>query len=874
MTLTEGTAGNLVWAGTSDNAVWNYNSTNTNWEIGGSRTGFMKGDNVTFTSGAGEKTVSLENGSSLIVGNMTVESGAYELILGSNGMATVSGEKLTIARGASLILGDQGNNVTRKVSLNFNQISVGGSLQFKTTGAHSWDSLTFKEGGNLHLIDGTGGQIEPHLSISAVNVAGNATITAEWDKKLKIDSLSGEGGLVVTGATSGNGFTVSLGDISSYSGAATFNNGNTGLIVNFTGDTSVNSAAKLVFNSGVTVNNTRTLTLDGEIALSGSINNTGTVSVSEDVKFDIGQMTATNGVYTFVSGGTITDSWTLLDESNFSQNGAGLARGTFSNSGNLGEITFAAAESKRLTWSGQDGIWDYNNTQSWKDSSDASETFYTNDSVVFDTNNAAVTVSGLLAPTAMEVATTTAFSGTGTVKVSNGALSIATGSSLALGANVVLDLGIQNNGTLNANITGTGTIVWGNDAGGHGSTISLSDEFTGTLELSGKISSASEQLKLGGTTKITSQKGVWFWGGSIDSDSLAFEFTGGKNEFTHALKAGELNISGGETYFSGKTRFGTLTVGSNAVVVLKKQEILDYDATTQRIVLEGGVLNISEGTRQTVGSGTTFEFNGGVISQTGTSIVDGSEYGALDIMGVHTGDNAIKVTANTDFSASLRIRGDLEFNISNDVTLAMSGVIDPKGDESKGWNDGSIFKTGDGVMCVSGNNSSYNGGFTISAGTLVAGNANALGTGAVKVVSGAKLQADVAVTLSSNLTLVVSESDKGGAGLISGAGVTIADTAKLLVDIQNLTLPSSGDANNELALNIAAANALMVDQDQIQLGAWIDNVWSNYDGEWFVQSWDNSTGTLTLAIPEPSLFGLLAGLGALALVGTRRRKKV
>ena len=389
--------------------------------------------------GLNSSTVSLENGASLFVGNMTVESGSYNLILGTNGTASVSGEKLTIVQGASLTLGDQGNNVTRKVSLGFKQISVGGSLKFYTTGAHSWSSLTFEEGGNLHFIDGTGSQEVPHISIGMVNVAGNASITSEWDKKLKIDSLSGKGTLSVTGATyAGDRFRVSIGDVSAYSGTATFNNGNNGLTVNLTGNTSVNSEAKLVFNSGVTVNNTGTLTLDGEIVLSGGINNTGTISVTESVKFDISQMTAAENVYTFVSGGTVTDSWSKLDRSNFSRNGNDLSRGAFSNTGNLGEITFVSEASKTLTWSGQSGTWDYNNSQSWKDSSDAVEKFYTNDSVVFDTENASVTVSGTVIPAFMTVSKATAFSGTGTVKVANSALTIADGTSLTLGEGVLL----------------------------------------------------------------------------------------------------------------------------------------------------------------------------------------------------------------------------------------------------------------------------------------------------------------------------------------------------------------------------------------------------------------------------------------------------
>jgi len=40
----------------------------------------------------------------------------------------------------------------------------------------------------------------------------------------------------------------------------------------------------------------------------------------------------------------------------------------------------------------------------------------------------------------------------------------------------------------------------------------------------------------------------------------------------------------------------------------------------------------------------------------------------------------------------------------------------------------------------------------------------------------------------------------------------------------------------------------------------------------YVYDSETRVGTLTLGIPEPSAFGLLAGVGALALVASRRRR--
>ena len=184
-----------------------------------------------------------------------------------------------------------------------------------------------------------------------------------------------------------------------------------------------------------------------------------------------------------------------------------------------------------------------------------------------------------------------------------------------------------------------------------------------------------------------------------------------------------------------------------------------------------------------------------------------------------------------------------------------------------------IIKNTEGTLTLSGDNT-YSGGTTVAAGTLVAASASALGTGSVKVVSGATLQADTAITLSSDLTLAVSDADLTGSGLIKGSGVMLDSSAKLLVDITGLTSVASTESADSVALQLAANSALSVSQEQIKLGYWSDaSTWTDYTGDWFVDSWDSATGVLTLAIPEPSLFGLVAGLGALTLVGTRRRRK-
>ncbi len=101
--------------------------------------------------------------------------------------------------------------------------------------------------------------------------------------------------------------------------------------------------------------------------------------------------------------------------------------------------------------------------------------------------------------------------------------------------------------------------------------------------------------------------------------------------------------------------------------------------------------------------------------------------------------------------------------------------------------------------------------------------------------------------------------------------MTFHTGAKLIVDL------SAIDILDGMTLDIistAAARAIVMDDIS-------SNTWFEVSG---AAGWNPSTFTweivnkadskvLTLTIPEPSMFGLLAGLGAIALVSARRRRK-
>ena len=130
------------------------------------------------------------------------------------------------------------------------------------------------------------------------------------------------------------------------------------------------------------------------------------------------------------------------------------------------------------------------------------------------------------------------------------------------------------------------------------------------------------------------------------------------------------------------------------------------------------------------------------------------------------------------------------------------------------------------------------------------------------------------LSVTSNSEFVV-RTDLAGATVINvgeGASVSFDNTAKLVIDLSTSmpatrsVSPVSGEAV-PIAIICASADASIGEINNIELR--VDG--SVFTGDWSLSK-ENNTLYLVASIPEPSAFGLLAGLGALLLVGTRRRR--
>ncbi|EID5689730.1 autotransporter-associated beta strand repeat-containing protein, partial [Salmonella enterica] len=257
---------------------------------------------------------------------------------------------------------------------------------------------------------------------------------------------------------------------------------------------------------------------------------------------------------------------------------------------------------------------------------------------------------------------------------------------------------VTDNATLELNTGGD----FDNNIGGTGSVVKSGDK---TLTLSGANSYTGGTTISGGTLVATNVEAL----GSGDvTDNAVLELnTGGTFDNVisgsgQVVKSGDemLTLSGANSYTGGTTISGGTLVATNV-------EALGSGDVTDNATLElntGGTFdNVISGSGQVVKSGDDALTLSGNNSYTGGTLISGGTLVASNVDALGSGD----VTDNAT----------LEMNTGGDFENAISG-------------SGQVVKSGDETLTLSGANS-YTGGTTISGGTLVANNVEALGTGDV-----------------------------------------------------------------------------------------------------------------------------------------------
>ncbi|WP_159317513.1 autotransporter-associated beta strand repeat-containing protein, partial [Salmonella enterica] len=265
------------------------------------------------------------------------------------------------------------------------------------------------------------------------------------------------------------------------------------------------------------------------------------------------------------------------------------------------------------------------------------------------------------------------------------------------------------------------------------------------------------------------------------------------------VKSGDetLTLSGANSYTGGTTISGGTLVASNVealgtgisggTLVASNVEALGTGDITDNATLEmntgGDFANNIGGTGSVVKSGDKTLTLSGANSYTGGTTISGGTLVASNVEALGSGD----VTDNAT----------LELNTGGDFANNIGGT-------------GSVVKSGDKTLTLSGTNS-YTGGTTISGGTLVANNVEALGTG--DVTDNATLELNTGGDFDNAISgsgQVVKSGDKtltlSGANSYSGA-TTISGGTLIATHVNAL---GTGAIDNRASLLLDASGQLTV----------------------------------------------------------------
>ncbi|EBO6426758.1 autotransporter outer membrane beta-barrel domain-containing protein [Salmonella enterica] len=277
--------------------------------------------------------------------------------------------------------------------------------------------------------------------------------------------------------------------------------------------------------------------------------------------------------------------------------------------------------------------------------------------------------------------------------------------------------------------------------------------------------------------------------GNVTDNATLEMNTGG--DFDNAISgSGQVVKSGDETLtLSGANSYTGGTTISGGTLVATNVEALGSGDVTDNAVLElntgGDFTNAISGSGQVVKSGDKTLTLSGANSYTGGTTISGGTLVASNVEALGTGD----VTDNAT----------LELNTGGDFDNAISG-------------SGQVVKSGDKTLTLSGANS-YSGATTISGGTLVATNVDALGSG--DVTDDATLELNTGGTFdnaisgsgqvvkSGDETLTLSGTNTYSGGTLISGGTLVASNVEALgtgdvTDNATLALNAGGDFTNNI----------------------------------------------------------------------------
>ncbi|EAA9809906.1 autotransporter-associated beta strand repeat-containing protein [Salmonella enterica] len=702
-------------------------------------------------------------------GTSLIKQGAGTLILNAEntytGGTTISGGTLVATNVDALGSGD----VTDDATL---ELNTGGTFDNAISGSgqvvKSGDDVLTLSGANSY----SGGTLISDGTLVASNVEALGTGDVTDDAVLELNT-----GGDFDNAISGSGQVVKSGDETlTLSGSNTYTGGTL-----ISGGTLVASNVEALGSGDVTDDAVLELNTGGDFdnAISGS----GQVVKSGDGALTLSGANSYSGG-TLISDGTliagrvdVLGSGDVTNDATLELNTGGTFDNTISGSGRVvksgdGALTLSGANS----YSGGTLISDGTLIAGRVDvlgSGDVTDnaTLELNTGGTFDN---AISGSGQVVKSGDDVLTLSgANSYSGGTLISDGTLVASNVEALGTGD-------VTNNATLELNTGGDFT----NNISGNGQVVKSGDE---TLTLSGTNSYTGGTTISGGTLVATNVEALGT--GDVTNNATLELNTGG--DFTNnisgngqVVKSGDdtLTFSGSNTY-TGGTLISSGTLVANDVNALGTGDVTDN--ATLMLNTGGDFINNIGGTGRVEKSGDDTLTLSGTNSYTGGTTISGGTLVATNVEALGTGD----VTNNAT----------LELNTGGDFTNNISG-------------SGQVVKFGDDALTLSGSNT-YRGGTTISGGTLVANDVNALGTG--DVTDNAVLELNTGgdfdnaisgsgqVVKSGDDTLTLSGSNTYTGGTLISSGTLVANDVNALgtgdvTDNATLELNTGGDFTNNI----------------------------------------------------------------------------
>ena len=811
------------------------------------------------------------NGTTRInAGTLQIGSGGTSGAIGSNTAVTINGT-LAFNRSDAITFSNTINGT--------GSLLQAGSGSVALTGTNSYSGSTTITAGTLSIgAGGTSGTLGPgNVTITgpgllnfnrsdthavATAISGNGTLRQSGSGTLQLSGSNTNTGAVT--ATSGtilfdgaNALSSSISQLSSNNATISLADGTVRTTTISTGDLSLDTGT-FVFDIGTTSDR---LTLS-----SGS----ATMSGTNTVKLNFLSQISTPGSWTLLSaasglGGTwnLNESFTGVVQSGFS----------FSLSSNATALTLTAAASAT------DAYWKGNLSGNWSETSGGVSNWTSNAAGTTSLASPPGDSSDVYFSAVGSSNLTTTLGGDLTVKTvsitdPNG-VTIQAGNTLTANSSSFAAFNIAAaSGTTTINATLAGATAGLNKAGGGTLVLGGSNTYGGGTTLSAGTLTIHSDAGLGATSgaitisagvgnstsllagtdgiSLNANRSLTLSSGTLILDSGSHSITvlgnisgsgtlaksgsgsatlSGTNSFSGGLlvNSGTLAVSGG----SAISNTGTVTLANTAGVVFS---VLGSETigSLQGGGSTGGQVSVASGQTLTVAESGSVTF-AGAIDATGTFAMGGA--GNLTLSNSVSGSGGLAVagpgtlllTSNNTLSGMISIQsgtlrvgsagtsgslgsafvtnnGTLVFNRSN--SLSVSNAIS---------GSGSVVQSGSGTLVLSGNNS-FNGGVTLSAGTVQMDSSSALGSGGAiafnggSLVYGNSIPTDISARLGSASSQTIQINTGANsvefASGFGGAGSTLTKTGsgQLLLSGSNaytgLTTVSAGN------LRIANASAL------------------------------------------------------------------